>query len=468
MMLLIIVVSSLLLSLSAPFLNTSDIPEYIMPAHSEAYSIHSAIWIHNDTELASMASSEAWPGSGTQVSPYLIQGYEIDNSSALYSIRIDSTYLYVRIQNCYLHEAIFSCIYAANAHHLTIFNNTCNSPWNAGIYVFGGDNNTISGNTCIGNAHEAIEIHQSYYCLVSDNTCNYNDYGIYITFCEHSEISNNTAIGNGDGIYVEGSYWIVIKDNLCRQNFLAGMELTGTSWYSRVSRNNCSNNADGLNVESWVYSLIDNNTCINSGGWGMLVQDAYWSTVSDNVIRNNTKTAGWLGGVMPAGLVMYRDMGCALRNNLIAQNDWGGITVHDSDWCNFTNNEISDNSNVAFRIEDTSDCNRIWNNSILFNNGTTGTFDPANSQASDNGTSNWWNTSGSPHGYGNYWSDWKTPDSDADGIVDKEYNLTGTTGAKDWYPRTTPAPPIPEPSILILAGIMIVTCIVLGRTRKKP
>jgi parallel beta-helix repeat protein len=385
-----------------------------------------------------MASSEGWPGSGTQMNPYLIQGYEIDDSSAPNSIRVDSTSLYVRIQNCYLHEATFSCIYIANSRHLTAFNNTCNSPWNAGIYVYGGDNITVSGNTCIGNAHEAIEIHSSYYCLVSDNLCNYNDYGIYISFCDHSEISNNTAIGNGYGILVEGSYWIDIKDNVCRENFIIGMELTGTSWYSRVSHNNFSSNVHGLNAISWIYSLIDNNTCINSGGWGMLVQDTYYSTISDNVIRNNTKTAGWLGGTVPAGLVMYRDMGCALKNNFIAQNDWGGITAHDSDWCNFTNNEISDNSNVAFRIEDTSDCNRIWNNSMLFNNGTTGIFDPANSQASDNGTSNWWNTSGSPHGYGNFWSDWKAPDADTDGIVDNPYNISGSSGAKDHYPLTTP------------------------------
>ena len=55
-------------------------------------------------------------------------------------------------------------------------------------------------------------------------------------------------------------------------------------------------------------------------------------------------------------------------------------------------------------------------------------------QCIDNGTNTHWNLSNQ----GNYWDDWTSPDSNTDGIVDNPYNLVGTAGAKDFYPRTKP------------------------------
>jgi hypothetical protein len=69
-------------------------------------------------------------------------------------------------------------------------------------------------------------------------------------------------------------------------------------------------------------------------------------------------------------------------------------------------------------------------------------------------------------GYGNYWSDWIGPDDNGDGIVDISYNLTGSAGAKDYYPLSG-GYGIPEPSVLILAGIMTLISIMICRTRKR-
>jgi len=70
------------------------------------------------------------------------------------------------------------------------------------------------------------------------------------------------------------------------------------------------------------------------------------------------------------------------------------------------------------------------------NNGASSTYDPSHIQASDDGTANWWN---STEGYGNYWSDWTAPDVNPPyGIVDEPYNISGSAGAKDFYPLTWP------------------------------
>ena len=57
---------------------------------------------------------------------------------------------------------------------------------------------------------------------------------------------------------------------------------------------------------------------------------------------------------------------------------------------------------------------------------------------------NRWNHSG----IGNYWSDWTTPDQDTDGIVDFPYNISGTAGAKDYFPLADPWIPTFNPPFI--------------------
>ena len=118
-------------------------------------------------------------------------------------------------------------------------------------------------------------------------------------------------------------------------------------------------------------------------------------------------------------------------------------------------------------IYDASSSNIVFNNTFIGNNGAGSTYNSSHVQAYDDGTNNWWN---STDGYGNWWSDWTKPDYVPPyGIVDLPYNISGSAGAKDYYPlTTTPTQPIPEfgvmPFVVVLMAAIVFTT--EGRRRK--
>jgi len=91
------------------------------------------------------------------------------------------------------------------------------------------------------------------------------------------------------------------------------------------------------------------------------------------------------------------------------------------------NNTIISNRNYGVAADAGTQDNAIFLNRLYYNNGGT-------NQAEDNGTRNDWSSSDE----GNYWSEWTTPDSNMDGIVDIPYDINGTAYVKDFFPLTNP------------------------------
>ena len=42
-----------------------------------AYTLHEPISIRGDSDFIAQATTEGWPGNGTEECPYIIEGYEI-------------------------------------------------------------------------------------------------------------------------------------------------------------------------------------------------------------------------------------------------------------------------------------------------------------------------------------------------------------------------------------------------------
>jgi parallel beta-helix repeat protein len=166
-------------------------------------------------------------------------------------------------------------------------------------------------------------------------------------------------------------------------------------------------------------------------------------------------------------IVLSSSNGNAVNSNNCSGSDMGIYLLLSSSHNELFQNQVWNNQGYGVYVLSGSS-NRIWNNTIMGNNGATGTFNTSHVQAYDGGTLNSWN---STDGYGNWWSDWQSPDNAAPyGIVDHPYNISGSAGAKDNYPLTTPTVPIPEFGMMPLVLIAFLAMTVLaGEIRlKKP
>jgi len=487
-----IIVSLMMTMLITPAPSEGNPPAPDAPARV-SYNIHAPISINGNAAFAAQALAESWPGDGSPGNPYIIQGYDINASSA-HGIFIQNTNVYFIIRDCYVHdgglnsEGIFllNCVHGTvtdnictnnydgillgwNSNNNTLINNTCSSNNQIdmyGIYIEQSNDNILINNTCSNN-DVGIDISNSCNNTLSNNNCSLNNqYGIWLDssvsfdlYANDNTLNNNTCSSNNlDGIYLNSSSYNILIDNTCSNNngnFHCGIVLNSSSSNTLIN-NNCSNNANGIGCQSSSNNILINNSCDSEITAGIIL---YASSNNNTLINNSCSN----NGEMP--IILLSSNNNTLINNSCS-NNWDGIYLVSSNDNTISNNNCSNNHLYGVTIDTGSSRNTIWNNTFIDNNGTGSVYNSAHIQAADYGTNNHWNSSS---GYGNYWSDLTTPDTNFDGIVDWSYNLTGSAGAKDWYPLTTPTWPIPEFSELIIpiVGLMLIA-LVFGRTRKKP
>lgn len=180
----------------------------------------------------------------------------------------------------------------------------------------------------------------------------------------------------------------------------------------------------GLGLFASSNGIVSNNTCAANTYVGIGLYDSYSNTLANNTCKAN----------ICLGIGLINSNSNTLVYNNCSVNSVGGLGLQSSNGNTVTNNDYYKNTVFGIGLNTSIIHNRIHHNNFIQNNG-------GGKQAVDNSTSgtNFWNTSSTPYGYGNYWSDWTTPDTNGDGIVDSPYILGGA-GAKDYYPLVDPVP----------------------------
>ena len=284
-------------------------------------------------------------------------------------------------------------------------------------------------------------------------------------------LDGSTMNDNGfSGVYLQSSYELLITMNDCDllRNGANGYMVFGLDGYSgdytTATIDHCrfvGNFFDGLYLSDLVSTTITNNTFSSNGALGITFTGFDGGLISDNVFMYNGQP----------GLGVYYATGLTISHNTFADNSADGLAVTYSSGCTVSWNLASGNLGYGLGLYSSSGCT-VWNNTVLFNRGSTAVWDAGTVQGYDDTGSNAWYEAGSPHGWGNFWSDWTTPDDDMDGIVDYPYELDGGAAAEDPYPLTTPLRGYPklvfgfvyDPVLDPLAGADVVVMMKDGET----
>jgi parallel beta-helix repeat protein len=439
-----------------------------IPARTSHLS-HATILISGNAGFTN-ASGVVW-GSGNASDPYIIERWDIDASTATGIWVEDSTCSFVirdvNVSNglwitagIYLRNVtngtISNCTCWQNAIGIDldssfgnlIVNNTCSSTSWVGIYLLESDNNRVINNSCPSNSEWGISLQYCRNVFLENNSM--TDCGLEI-FSNHQAdwISHTLGVSNTvndkpilylrnqtGGTAALGAGQVILVN--CRDMLVQDQHCDGGgngvsvafSTNITVRNNSCTSDMNGINLESSSGCLIVDNVCSSNAEFGIFADLSHGIEFLNNTCTNNVNV----------GIYIYSSWGNWVRNNTVSSSTFDGVALFQSDFNIVTGNLLSDNGDYGAHII-ASDRNTVWNNTFLGNNGASATYDPNHIQAYCDGTGNWWNSS---DGFGNYWGDWTTPDNDLNGIVDSPYNISGTPGGWDYYPRTTAMTPIPE------------------------
>jgi len=391
-----------------------------------------------------------------------------------------------------------------------------------GISLWDSTDNIIENNSCTSNFIYGISLFSSYNNIIKNNklfNCGLNLEGTRIYHFNMNVIGQDNTVNNKPICYMKNQTNSIIPDGI-GQVFLANC--SGITIKNRVF-SNCSvgivlaftnktvisNNIFYRNTDG-ISCLYSNNNTITNNSYNIGSYSSFYSMYSDNNVIVNNSCLNYNGSAIQlfksndniiksnnysengCGIYIEYSGHCLIIDNYCCINEQNGITVlfsfdikiygnnciknkQNGMWIIFAgNNDISENNfinNKLYGIDISnpfpptiSNCNRIYLNNLIDNNGATSKFDGSHIQVRDETGTNYWNNSEK----GNYWSDWTGPDNNHDGIVDAAYILDGGAGAKDYYPLANPVVVTEfSPVSIILLSVILITMVLVWFRRTK-
>jgi parallel beta-helix repeat protein len=239
----------------------------------------------------------------------------------------------VRIENCYVQNNNSYGIYLYSSNNIITGNTVQNS--NYGIYLNSSANNTITGNTVQNNSDYGIYLYSSNNNSITGNTVQNNgSQGISLGASSNNTVTGNTVQNNGSyGIYLDASSNNTITGNTVQNNSSSGIYLYSSSNNNTVTGNTVQNNSSsGIYLRSSSNNTVTGNTVQNNGSTGIyLVSSSNNNTITGNTVQNNDSIGIYLissanntiTGNISRGNSSTNIQTSSSNNNLINGNSYG-------------------------------------------------------------------------------------------------------------------------------------------------
>jgi parallel beta-helix repeat protein len=309
-------------------MSSEPAPLSILNENGINYITHAPFRINSDAELAAMAASEGWAGDGTQGNPYIIENYDINGSVAGCCVFIGNTTKYLKVRNCYFHDAnnsnewdyhrnaglfLYYTIqamvennnlslnyyglflqYSGSSTNYYIANNTAENNYRSGLYIWSKDYNAVKQGFIINNT------------VVNNHGCGIELYETYSTI-----LSGNNATGNGwDGIRLQNSRSSNIAGNIALNNTGAGISCIYNSWSDTIENNTVSGNNIGICIDDYSTDAWVGNNIVSANGKGIEVGIACYSS---KVVNNTVSYNG-------DGIYLDNAQDCTIYHNSLIEN----------------------------------------------------------------------------------------------------------------------------------------------------
>jgi parallel beta-helix repeat protein len=408
--------------LMVPYSGTTPSPGYVARAP-----------IHIESDLDCTSENGVVSGDGSSVSPYVIEGWEIDVSHYVDpdlpgGIVVRNVSAQFIIRDCYVHDsdnvsALCPGIMVENATYARLEYlevDRC-AP---GICARGCAMLSVSYcvlEDCIGGVelHEVTGGSSVYSCHVIGSRADAGSAAGGIGVAAYRSVNLSILCNTIDetdytGVLVSSSDEVRVYSNAVSACGRDGIRLQGNITMCEVLGNDVSGCVGGMTL--WLGEpgyIPDEELSDYTGGYQMADLDILWNTVylcQGDAIGCDA-TTGHLTTVADLTLV----------GNTVTNNTGTGIDLEDVALAIVYENDIGGNA-VGVNLTECSDV-LVYHNNIVDNV----------QQALDDGGNAW------DDGYGgNYWSDYAGTDGDADGIGDTAYVVP--SGSQDRYPLMMPYP----------------------------
>ncbi|MFW9913577.1 MAG: right-handed parallel beta-helix repeat-containing protein [Candidatus Thorarchaeota archaeon] len=341
-LLLVLILNIFAVGCTTIVVETGTIEETVRSVYVESqYTSHEPIVITSNQDFA----DQGWPGNGTEINPYLIQGLSIASDETCVSI--SSTDAYFNISDCYFSyssdEGLGTGVFLDTAQNGVIerceFTNLKN-----GISLTDSDNQIIAFNEIAVvefAANENILLQRSDHCEVYNNSIvSAGTYGIRVASSIDALIANNSLYNEIYGMRIDTSVDCVVIDNKFEKS---GLHIYGYE-IAHFLTNTFENNTVGGRPIAVLTGRF--HETIDASTYGQL----FLFDSSDCIVENGNFD------YRCTGVLLAYCSDCIVRDLSSVYSVLCLVELHGCSNTLVTGCDVIEALNVAFRFRDTVNC----------------------------------------------------------------------------------------------------------------